>query len=69
LFNRKHTLDDFERAIKLTQLRKGVKIASHVILGLPGESDADIFATAKYVGKQNLDGIKIHPLYVVKGTK
>lgn len=40
---------------------------THVILGLPSESRADMLATVKYVG-QFTDGIKLQLLHVLEGT-
>jgi len=67
--NRGHTYKDFLNAVELTRRRKKIKICSHVIIGLPGETKDDIMETAKAVGALKLDGIKIHPLYVIKGTR
>ncbi|MDD5440145.1 MAG: TIGR01212 family radical SAM protein [Candidatus Omnitrophica bacterium] len=67
--NRGHTYADFNNAVRLTRKRKNIKIAAHVIIGLPGETKADIFETARAVGLMNLDGIKINPLHIIKGTR
>ena len=40
----------------------------HVILGLPGESHADMLATAREVARLGVDAVKIHNLYAVKRT-
>jgi radical SAM protein (TIGR01212 family) len=39
-----------------------------VILGLPGESRQDMLETADAVAAMGIDGIKLHLLYVVRGT-
>jgi radical SAM protein (TIGR01212 family) len=65
--NRGHDVDCFKRAIGLTRNR-GMNICTHVILGLPFEDRGDMLATAKAVAAMGIDGIKIHLLYVVKGT-
>jgi radical SAM protein (TIGR01212 family) len=39
-----------------------------VILGLPGESRQDILETARVLSSLDLDGVKIHGLYVVEET-
>lgn len=65
--NRGHTLNDFYNAIKLTR-EYDIKICVHVILGLPGETSRDILATARILSDLGIDGIKLHLLYVVKGT-
>lgn len=68
LINRNHTYEDFLKAIDITRGRK-IKICAHVIIGLPGENEDDIILTAKECGRLRIDGIKIHPLYIVKGTE
>lgn len=48
---------------------RGFEISSHAILGLPGESHADMLATASELARLQVDGVKIHNLYCVKHTK
>lgn len=47
---------------------KGIKVISHVILGLPGESHEDMLQTVDYVGASGAWGIKLQLLHVLKGT-
>ncbi len=68
LINRGHNYKCFENAVNATKER-GIKICAHVILGLPGEGKIHMLETAKALAKLEIDGIKIHLLYVVKGTK
>ena len=68
LINRGHDLDTFKRAVEATKNR-GIKICTHVILGLPFEDRSDMIATARAIASMGIDGIKIHLLYVIKGTK
>jgi hypothetical protein len=65
--NRGHDVNCFIKAVEATKNR-GIKICAHVILGLPFEHRNDMLATAKAIGAMGIDGIKIHLLYVVKGT-
>lgn len=67
LINRGHDVECFKRAVAATKNR-GINICAHIILGLPGEGKKDILQTAKIIGDSGIDGIKIHLLYVVKGT-
>jgi len=67
LINRGHNYKDFLDAIEITKNR-GIKILAHIIVGLPGENREDILSTANEVANLKLDGIKIHSLYIVKGT-
>lgn len=66
--NRGHDFKCFKTAVDATRNR-GIKICAHVILGLPNEEKSHMLATAKAVANMEIDGIKIHLLYVVKGTK
>ncbi len=47
---------------------RGFEVGAHIMLGLPGESHADMLATAREVGRLGLDAVKIHNLYCVKDT-
>lgn len=67
LINRGHDFTCFQKAVAATRNR-GIKIGVHVILGLPGEDREDIRRTAAKIACLGLDGIKLHLLYVVKGT-
>jgi len=66
--NRGHTFADFTHAYKMTRERNLLKCV-HIIIGLPGESRADIMQTVDAVADMDLDGIKIHPLQVIKNTE
>jgi len=65
--NRQHTVKDFFNAVELTKDR-GINICTHVILGLPGEDRNMMLKTAKTLADSPINGVKIHLLYVVKGT-
>ncbi|KUO72683.1 MAG: radical SAM protein [Desulfosporosinus sp. BRH_c37] len=45
-----------------------IRVCVHIILGLPGETKADMMETAQAVAKLPLEGIKIHLLHVLRGT-
>jgi hypothetical protein len=65
--NRGHHADVFFEAIERCEGR-GLTLSTHVILGLPSETHADMMATADAIANQPLHSVKIHNLYVVKGT-
>ncbi len=65
--NRGHDAACFARAVKASRNR-GIRICAHVILGLPGESPEQIKETARFIGDLGIDGVKLHLLYVVRGT-
>ncbi len=66
--NRGHDVACFTEAVKATQNR-GIQICAHVILGLPGETAEHVHATARYISDLGIQGVKLHLLYVVKGTR
>jgi radical SAM protein (TIGR01212 family) len=65
--NRGHHYDAFLDAVARCRGR-GFELSTHVILGLPGESHADMMATADAVASMPLSSIKVHNLYAVTGT-
>ena len=68
LINRGHDVQCFIDAVEKTKTR-GIKICAHVILGLPHETREDMLRTAATIQKLGIDGIKLHLLYVVQGTR
>lgn len=68
LINRGHDFKCFAQAVDATRNR-GIKICAHVILGLPHENKKHMLATADAIAGLGIDGIKLHLLYIIKGTK
>ena len=68
LINRGHDFQCFKDTVEAT-LNRGIKICAHVILGLPQEKRSHMIETSKMIAEMGIDGIKIHLLYVIKGTK
>lgn len=66
--NRGHDFDCFLRAYDLAK-NEGINVCAHVILGLPGESRDDMLKTAQKLAELKIDGVKIHMLCVLQGTK
>lgn len=65
--NRGHSLDNFIKCVK--RLKKmHVNVVVHIINGLPYETKDDMINTVKFLNNLNIDGIKIHMLYILKGT-
>ena len=63
---RGYELAVYDEAVKVLH-EIGISVITHMIIGLPGESEQMIYETAEHIGK-TADGIKIHTLYVQKGT-
>lgn len=64
---RGHTATDFADAVHRTAARN-IPVCAHVILGLPGEDRAAMMSTARFLAALPVQAVKIHLLYVVKGT-
>ncbi len=65
--NRGHNWRCSREAIKSLSER-GLKVAPHVIVGLPGENSQHWNQTARRLAQLPIDALKIHNLHVVKGT-
>ena len=64
---RGYPLSCFEDSLK--RLRQaGLEVVVHTILGLPRETRADMLATMDYLSAQDIRGIKLQLLHVLKGT-
>lgn len=68
IINRGHTFSEFKAAFNDLK-RLGIRTAVHIINGLPEETEKMMLETAENLGKMQPDGIKIHLLHVIKGTK
>lgn len=68
LIRRGYPLESFLDA--LTRLKSaGISVIVHVILGLPGESKDMMMETVRFLGRQNIDGIKLQLLHILSGTE
>jgi uncharacterized protein len=65
--NRCETHEDFLQAFALTRERE-IPMCVHVILGLPGETRADMMETAIALSRLKPEGVKIHLLCAMKHT-
>ncbi|MBR6772818.1 MAG: TIGR01212 family radical SAM protein [Clostridia bacterium] len=66
--NRGYSCDVFDNAMeKLAKL--SVNRVVHVIIGLPGETEADVFETVSHVSRFHPEGVKFHLLHVMRGTE
>ena len=65
--NRGHDFASWMDAVRRCSGR-GFSLATHVILGLPGESREEMLQSARVVSSLPIDFIKIHHLHVVRGT-
>lgn len=63
---RGYTLDVYDKAV-IDLHNININVVTHIIIGLPNESEDDIYNTVKYVSKVT-DGIKLQLLHILKGT-
>lgn len=66
--NRGHGFAEYEETVLKARAR-GLNVCTHLILGLPGESTEHYIESHKRVLELGIDGLKFHPLHVVKGTQ
>jgi radical SAM protein (TIGR01212 family) len=65
--NRNHTYPDFlETFSKLKE--RDIDVVVHLIIGIPGESQADMLAAVKEMNRLKPAGIKFHLLHILTGT-
>ena len=68
LINRGHSLECFNECIN--ELRKrNINVVVHIINGLPYETKEEMIETIKYVSNLDIQGIKIHMLFILKETE
>lgn len=59
----------YEEAVKrIKKAGKNIHIVTHIIFGLPDETEQDMLASVDFAVKNGTDGIKITSLYILKGT-
>ena len=66
--NRGHGFAEYKTAL-LAARKRGLQVCTHLIIGLPGETKAHCKVTLERVLELGVDGLKLHPLHVVKGTQ
>ncbi len=65
---RGHNVKNFEEAVKKLK-ENNIRVMAHVIIGLPGDGYEDFINTAHFLNRLKIDGVKIHPLHVVRYTE
>ena len=67
LIRRAYPNEVFASAVRALKSR-GIETIVHLILGLPGETEADMLESACYLADLKADGVKLQMLQVLKGT-
>ncbi|QYN45023.1 TIGR01212 family radical SAM protein [Gilliamella sp. ESL0441] len=65
--NRGHTFDVYHQTVQKAR-RLGIKVCTHLIIGLPKETKQDNLITLDSVLNSGVDGLKLHPLHIVEGS-
>ena len=65
--NRGHDVACFDAALDQAHLH-GLRVVTHVILGLPGEDISHTNATARHLARREVWGVKLHNLMVLAGA-
>lgn len=66
--NRGHSFAEYETAVSAAN-RLGLPVCTHLILGLPGEDYSHMQQSLNRVLALGVQGLKFHPLHIVKGTQ
>ncbi len=67
VINRGYATEVFFRAVRCIR-SFGIDTVAHMIIGLPGESEAEVDATVDAINASGVSGVKIHSMYVAEGT-
>ncbi len=65
--NRGHDVKCFLEACEKLH-KNGLRVGSHIILGLPFEKEAEVLKTAAILREAKVEAVKIHALHIVSGT-
>ncbi|MCX7883994.1 MAG: TIGR01212 family radical SAM protein [Caloramator sp.] len=68
VINRGYDLETYIKAVKELK-KRNIDVVSHVIFGLLGETKKDMLKTVEFVANTKTQGIKIHLLHLMKGTR
>ncbi len=68
LLNRNHTFGDFQDAARRIREADCFELGAHLIFGIPGESEEDMFQSVKTVCEFGVNALKLHHLQVIRDT-
>lgn len=66
--NRGHGFSEYDNAVRRAH-KRALKVCTHLIVGLPGEDRSHYQTSLLRVIDVGVEGLKLHPLHVVKGTR
>src|SRR5574344_159148 len=65
--NRGHNVANFDACV-LKLKENHINVVAHIINGLPNENEEMMLETVRHINELNIDGIKIHSLFIIKNT-
>lgn len=65
--NRGYKNEVFEKTVKALR-KRNIDVIVHIINGLPNETNVDMINTIKYLNTFDIQGIKIHSLFILDNT-
>jgi radical SAM protein (TIGR01212 family) len=65
--NRGHDFSCYQQTAAAARVL-GLKVCTHLIVGLPGETTTHCLETIDRVVETGVDGLKLHPLHIVTGS-
>lgn len=68
LINRGYKLETYVNAVRELK-KRNIDVVTHAILGLPGENRDDMLKTVDFIANTGTQGIKLHLLHLMKGTR
>ena len=68
IINRGYNTEVYLRAVEILTSR-GIPVVAHMIIGLPTEGIREAIETVELINRSGASGIKIHSIYVMKGTE
>ncbi|SKA93205.1 hypothetical protein SAMN05443428_11367 [Caloramator quimbayensis] len=68
IINRGYSLETYIKAVNELK-KRDIDVVTHVIFGLLGETKEDMLKTVEFVANTKTQGIKIHLLHLMKGTR
>ena len=67
LINRCCSMQDYENCVERLS-RAGIRYVTHLMFGLPGETEETMLKSVSDICRDDLFGIKLHMLYILKHT-
>lgn len=67
LINRGYKSCEFTNAVAILN-KYNIDVVTHIMVGLPNETNEDLINTVNFLNNHNIQGLKIHSCYVVKNT-